>query len=184
MDIEKILNNNWINDGYQSKQHVKEAFIKAKNEISNYLKNNFDEKNLPLALEYSFNFFIKKLKIVGIMDRVDSLKNGEIEIIDYKTGNKLPTQKELDNNLQLTIYAIAATNVKEKFLNKKADKVKLSLYFLEKEKKLTTTRTKEQLEEAKKEIVKIANEISNSDFKCNKSPLCKRCEYKMLCNAS
>ncbi len=184
LDIEKILNNNWINDGYQSKQHVKEAFIKAKKEISNYLKNNFDEKNLPLALEYSFNFFIEKLKIVGIMDRVDSLKNGEIEIIDYKTGNKLPTQKELDNNLQLTIYAIAATNVKEKFLNKKADKVKLSLYFLEKEKKLTTTRTKKQLEEAKKEIVKIADEISNSNFKCNKSPLCKRCEYKMLCDAS
>ncbi len=183
-NIEKLLNNNWINEGYLSKKHLNEAFLKAKKEITNYLKKNFDKKKLPLLTEYSFNFFIRKLKIGGIMDRVDSLENGKIEIIDYKTGGKLPTQKEMDNNLQLTIYALAAVEVREKHLNKSFDQVKLSLCFLEKDKKLTTTRTKEQLEEAKKEILKIADEIATSDFKCSNSPLCNSCEYKILCNAS
>ncbi len=183
-NIEKLLENNWINEGYLSKHHLKEAFIKAKKIISNYLNKNFDEKNLPLLTEYSFNFFIQKLKITGIMDRVDNLKGGQIEIIDYKTGGKLPTQKEIDTNLQLTIYALAATEVKKKYLNRNFDQVKLSLYFLEKDKKLTTIRNKKQLEEAKNEILKIADEISTSDFKCSKSVLCSKCEYKMLCNAS
>jgi hypothetical protein len=54
---------------------------------------------------------------------------------------------------------------------------------LEKEIKLTTTRTKEQLEAAKKEILEKVKAIESSDFKCSGSMFCKNCEYKMLCHA-
>jgi DNA helicase II / ATP-dependent DNA helicase PcrA len=180
--VDQLLDKNWVNEGYSSKTHGKEAFTKAKKIITNYLKNNFDEKNLPLSTEFSFNFFINELKILGIIDRIDDLKNGKIEIIDYKTGINVPTQRELDANLQLTIYALAATEVRERFLSKKAEDVMLSLCFLEKEAKITTVRTKEQLEEAKQEILEIADKIAKSDFKCSGTALCRKCEYKMLCS--
>jgi DNA helicase II / ATP-dependent DNA helicase PcrA len=182
--VNDLLKKNWVNEGYLSKLHEKEAFAKAQKIITFYLKSNFSEKNISFATEYSFNFFIKNLKIVGIMDRVDGLGDNKVEIIDYKTGLNVPTQKEIDANLQLTIYALAVSEVKERFLGKNADEIMLSLYYLERETKLTTTRTKEQLEEAKKEILDIAERISKSDFKCSGSALCQRCEYKMLCNSS
>jgi DNA helicase II / ATP-dependent DNA helicase PcrA len=175
-----LIKKRWINEGYSSKSHEKEALVRAKRIIESYLKNNFDPKKVPFATEYSFNFFINDLKIIGIMDRVDGI-GGKIEILDYKTGTNIPTQKEVDSNLQLTIYAMAVSEVKEKFLGKAAEDMILSLYYLEKETKLTTTRTKEQLEEAKKEILEIADKISKSDFKCSGSALCQKCEYKMLC---
>jgi DNA helicase II / ATP-dependent DNA helicase PcrA len=179
--IDDLIKKNWINEGYSNKAHEKEANIRARGIIESYLKNNFDPKRIPFATEFAFNFFIDKLKILGVMDRIDGLSNGKVEIIDYKTGLNVPTQKEVDANLQLTIYALAVSEVKERFLGKNAEDIMLSLYYLEKETKLTTTRTKEQLEEAKKEILEIADNISKSDFKCSASALCKNCEYKLLC---
>ena len=183
-EIVDILKNDWINEGYHSKEHEKEAFEKAKKIVLGYLKDNFDKKNLPLALELPFNFFVKDIKIGGRIDRIDNLGNGKIEIIDYKTGNNVPSEKDLKEDKQLTLYALAATIANEKILNKKPEDISLSLFYLERNQKLTTQRTKEQLEEAKQFLIEKAEEIEKSDFLCSKNMLCKTCEYKILCSTN
>lgn len=55
----------------------------------------------------------ERLKIGGKIDRVDVLPDGMVEIIDYKTSEKVPSQKEVDKDVQLTFYALAATTIKE-----------------------------------------------------------------------
>lgn len=193
-DIVPILEQQWINEGYESKTHQKEAQERAKYILLQYLKNNFipNEKKLkPLGVEIPFQFFIKdlnssqvSLKIAGRIDRVDKIGENKIEIIDYKTGSNMPDEKELKENFQLTLYALAATQVKDSIFNKKPEDVILSLYYLEEEKKLATTRTAQQLEEAKNKILQKVEEIERSDFTCSGSSYCQNCEYKMLCNVS
>ena len=193
-DIIPILKNQWIDEGFDSKAHQKEAFEKAKYILLQYLKNNFVENKKPIAVEVPFSFFISRysisqsgsagLKVAGRIDRVDRIDNNKIEIIDYKTGTNVPKVKELATNLQLTLYALAASEVKDDIFNKKPEDVILSLHYLEEEKKLTTIRTKEQLEEAKSKILQIVEEIEKSDFFCSGSTLCQKCEYKMLCNTN
>ena len=41
-----------------------------------------------------------------MIDRIDLLASGGIEVIDYKTGSPR-SQKGVDENLQLSIYALA-----------------------------------------------------------------------------
>jgi DNA helicase-2/ATP-dependent DNA helicase PcrA len=180
--INKLLEKDWINEGYTSKTHEKKSLEKAEKIIINYLNNNFKGKNLPLEIEYPFIFHLNNIRIGGRIDRIDKIDNKQIEIIDYKTGENVLLEKDVKDNFQLTFYALAASEVKEKVLNKKPEDVLLSLYFLEKDVKLSTIRTKEQLEDAKVKILEKAKEISESDFKCNKSIYCKNCEYKMLCS--
>ena len=180
-DINKLFAVNWINDGYSSKIHEKNAREKAQAIVENYLKSYFNKNKLPLALEYPFNFRLQDLKIGGRIDRIDKIDDKTIEIVDYKTGEKVLSENDLANNMQLTFYALAATEVKDKVLDKKPEEILLSLYYLEKDIKLTTTRTREQLEDAKKQILKKAKEIAESDFSCSKSLYCKKCEYKILC---
>ena len=123
---------------------------------------------------------INNLTIGGKIDRID--RNGVgIEIIDYKTGTRVPNERELKESLQLTMYALAATEVHDSILGKKPEEVTLSFYFLEDGIKLTTVRTKEQLEEAKKLILEKAKKISGSDFACSRTSMCEHCEYNMLC---
>ncbi len=182
-NLDELFKKNWINEGYYSKEHERKALEKAKLIAVNYLKNNFSKKNLPVALEYPFSFNLGEIKMGGRIDRIDKVTDGKIEIIDYKTGENVPSQKDIEKDLQLTFYALAATGVKDKILDRKPEDILLSLYYLEKEIKITTTRTKEELEKAKEELLKIAEEISKSDFLCSRSLFCKNCEYKMLCQA-
>jgi len=182
-DVKKIITDVWINDGYSSKTHEKKALEKATKIVTNYLRNNFDQKYLPLTLEYPFNFYLDNVKVAGRIDRIDKVDANKIEIIDYKTGDNIPTQKKLEEDLQLTFYALAANEVKDQILGKEPENILLSLYYLEKNIKLTTTRTKEQLSEAKELILEKVKEIEKSDFKCSGSLFCKNCEYKMLCHA-
>ena len=119
------------------------------------------------------------LKIGGTIDRIDELDGGKIEIIDYKTAEKVPDQKEVDKNLQLSFYAIAASSL----YNKKPEDIILSLYYFEGQQKITTMRTSEDLEVVKEKIFDIRNEIENSDFKCTGSFICQNfCEYPSFCN--
>jgi RecB family exonuclease len=181
-DVKKVVGDVWINEGYSSKIHEKKALDKAVKIVTDYLNKNFDKTNLPAALEYPFNFYLGKVKIAGRIDRIDKT-SGKIEIIDYKTGDNVPTPKKLEEDLQLTFYALAANEVKDKILGKDPEEILLSLYYLEKDLKLTTTRTKEQLKEAKELILEKVREIETSDFKCSGSILCQNCEYKILCHA-
>ena len=192
-EIIKILEKSWIDEGYASRAHLDEAFEKAKYVLLRYLKNNMTRENIKLVkVEIPFNFFLKKpknpftnLKVAGRIDRIDRIANNKIEIIDYKTGSNVPNQKEVDNNLQLTLYALGAIENKDNIIfSKKPEDILLSLYYLEEEKKLTTTRTKEQLEDAKTKILEIVEEIEKSDFTCSGSTFCQNCEYKMLCSTS
>lgn len=188
-EVLELLKKNWINDGYQNKTHEDESFKKAKNIVLNYIKKNlYSNPKPPVALELPFNFYVKNLasptggiRVGGRIDRIDQKENGTIEILDYKTGTNIPKEKDLEKNMQLTTYALAAMEAKDKYLNKKPEEVILSLYYLEKDLKFTTTRTMDQLEEAKNYILQKAEEISKSDFKCSKSSFCQICEYKMLC---
>lgn len=183
--IENILKKRWINEGYQSKAHEQTAFAQAKNILANYAKSNPLTSELPIALELPFQYNIQNMKILGRIDRVDITKEGKIEIIDYKTGDNIPDEKKLKNDLQLTVYALAATKMNDAIFKQQIpENVLLSLYYLEKGIKLTTMRTKEQLLEAEEIILKKVEEITTSSFDCRGGIFCKTCEYKMICQAS
>ncbi len=188
-DIEALLKKAWIDEGYESKVHQNEAFKRGIYILERYIGKH-DGIKTPLGVEVPFMFSLfnkeqnQTLKIGGRIDRVDDIGNNSIEIVDYKTGTQTPTEKELQNNLQLTVYALAATEVRDKIFNKKAETVKLSLHFLEDETIYSTTRTQEQLDEAKKLLFAKVQEIAQSDFTCSHSMLCQNCEYKMLCSTA
>lgn len=60
--------------------------------------------------EYQFNFVIGNYNIIGYIDRID-LYDDEVVIIDYKTGKWEVSQKDVPTNLQLGMYALAASLV-------------------------------------------------------------------------
>jgi DNA helicase-2/ATP-dependent DNA helicase PcrA len=180
-----IFARNWIDQGFKSKKQETDFFEKGKLYLSGFLKEGFNPKIKTIGLEQTFTVPLGKgLKIGGRVDRVDDLGNGEIEIIDYKTGATIPSQKDVDKNLQLSFYALAATKIPTEPFNKIPDKIKLSLYFLDTQEKISTVRTAKQLEEAILEIFKVRDEIEKSDFKCSNHIFCQMgCEFSLFCKS-
>lgn len=187
--IKELLKDSWVDEGYDSKSHERENYKRGEALLLGYLRKEFDRKNLPVVVEKMFKVPLRRgekredfLMIGGRMDRVDE-KDGKIRIVDYKTGESVPSQRVVDSDLQLSLYALAATSIKEPPFDKKPEEVELNLYYLEEQKKITTKRTTEDLEKAKEEIFRIRKEIEESDFRCSGHLFCDNCEYALMCRA-
>jgi DNA helicase II / ATP-dependent DNA helicase PcrA len=183
--LHELLEKNWVRVGYLSRSHETQMKKNGRIQLTGFFKNFYNKNTIPLAQERSFIIPLqsngKAVKVGGKIDRVDLLADGKIEIVDYKTGAKIPTQREVDTDPQLAFYALAATKTLEPPFNKKPEEVNLSLYFLEKQQKFSTTRTLEQLNKVEKEIFEWKERIETSDFKCTHGYYCDNCEYKLLC---
>jgi DNA helicase-2/ATP-dependent DNA helicase PcrA len=181
--LDRLIDEFWRGEGYSSKAHEQAAKKSAKQILLSYMAHNAQEGRLPEATELSFQFMLNdRLKVLGRFDRIDKLEGNTIEIIDYKTGENVPDERKLNTDLQLSLYALAATMLNDDLFRKKPEEILLTLYYVEKNKRLSTVRTKEQLEEAKELILKKVDEITHSDFRCRGGMICENCEYKILCS--
>lgn len=165
----------WQEDGYRSKED-KESYRKRGTESLTIFFNNY-QKEKPeaiLMLEKDFNFKINKEIIRGAIDRIDLLKDGTLEIIDYKTGNTKESLQFKDKR-QLILYQLFL----EESLNKKVSR--LSYYFLESGEKLSFTATEKDINKLRLEIISEIAAIKKREFKATPSMLCDYCDFKSIC---
>ncbi len=181
--MKDILKQDWITVGYASRGHEEQSYKQAESMLVEYAKEVLETKPQTIAIEYPFNFWLGKVKIGGRIDRIDQLPDGRIEIIDYKTGPNVPTEKKVKEDFQLSFYALAATSVKDPLLNKKPEEIVLTLSYLEAGKTLSTVRTAHDLDAAREKITGLIADISTSEFRCSGGMMCKTCEYKMVCQS-
>ncbi|MCL4364361.1 ATP-dependent helicase [Patescibacteria group bacterium] len=180
-DLLNLYKKNWNPVGYISAAHE----VRMKKEGESILKNffgKFHSQNIRIVdVEKPFKIRINQnTSIVGKIDRVDKLDNDQIEIIDYKTG-KMPSEKGLKKNLQLAIYALAVSD--RGLYGKKLNKIKLSFFYLQDMKKISSTKTENDIDTVKKEVVEKAEEIRTNRFEANVGPWCDFCPFRMICEA-
>ena len=179
----------WI-EGYVPEMVIVNKFMKEKDYfnkgvkflIDYYFKHQpFGENTIALEKKVEINLDgTGTKKLIGFIDRlVHNLEKNEIEIHDYKTASTLPQKSDLEKNRQLALYSIA---IKEEFGKDK--NICLIWHFLAHNQKVCIRKTDNDLENLKKEVSKLINEIESAkEFFPTKSRLCDWCEYKNTCEA-
>src|SRR6185369_6287736 len=114
--------------------------------------------------------------VSGQIDRIDRLPSGGVEVIDYKTG-KVSSQKGVDDSLQLSIYALAC---RDALGYGTPDRV--TLYFTESATRLSTTRTDEQLDAIRDDILARVALVREGEFTATpSSKACGYCDFGATC---
>jgi DNA helicase-2/ATP-dependent DNA helicase PcrA len=176
-----LYQKNWIPVGYLSSTQEKKIKKEGEKILTDYFEK-FHHKNLKIiSLERSFKIKLKEnIIITGKIDRVDIGKEGNIEIIDYKTGT-IPDEKKLKNDLQLSIYALAVLS--DPALKTNLDKIVLSYLYLQQSQKISFKKSLAEIEKAKELILDTVNQISQQKFLPKVGPWCDFCPFKIICEA-
>ncbi|MFI5102447.1 MAG: ATP-dependent helicase [Terriglobales bacterium] len=127
--------------------------------------------------ECRFELQVGSAKLTGRVDRIDRTGPDSVAIVDYKTG-KPKSQEDADKSLQLSLYALAAT---EKW-GKRADR--LMFHNLENNTPVCTTRSDAELEAAKLRVQEVADGIAQGKFVAKPGYHCAYCPYRNLCPAT
>jgi putative RecB family exonuclease len=150
--------------------------------VRNYYDEHYPfDRDETLALEERVSFDIGDgYAVQGFIDRIARSRDGAIEIQDYKTSARLPSQTDVDEDRQLALYQIG---VGARF---GADRpVRLVWRYLRQRRTLVSTRTPEQLAELGTRTRALIDEIrSETTFEARPSALCRWCEFREGCPAS
>lgn len=118
-------------------------------------------------------------RVQGIIDRISRARDGAIEVHDYKTGARVPSQRVLDEDRQLALYQIGLARE----LGPDTP-FRLVWHYVAKDATCVSTRTPEALDALRRTTIARIDEIRTATgYPTRKSALCSWCEYRSICPA-
>jgi putative RecB family exonuclease len=118
-----------------------------------------------------------KYRMQGIIDRISRARDGAIEVHDYKTGARVPSQRILDQDRQLALYQIGLAREYGE-----DTPYRLVWHYVAKNRTCSSVRGPEELAVLRETTIQRIDEIeAATDFPPKKIALCNWCEYKDRC---
>ena len=130
------------------------------------------EENIYFPLEEEKGYWIR-----GFIDRLTLVDNSILEIHDYKTSNRLPTQEEVNSDRQLAFYQMG---VEGKW--KDIREIKLIWHYLSFDTEIQSLRTPEELHQLRLKTLELIQKIeTDRHFLPKEGALCDWCDYQGIC---
>ena len=149
--------------------------------ITDYYKRHYPfDQGKTLGLEEYITFPLEEEKdylIRGYIDRVTLVDGSILEIHDYKTSNRLPTQEDVNSDRQLAFYQMG---VSEKWQG--IQEVKLVWHYLTFDTEIHSSRTPDELRQLRRATLELIRRIeTDRQFFPKEGPLCNWCDYQGFC---
>ena len=174
-NLKKIYDYYWTDEGYSNKKERQDYYERGLNCLRNFWQD-WSKNPSPtiLYLEKRFTYKLGGKIIKGIVDRVDRLPDGTLEIIDYKTGN-VKDSLTSESKIQLTLYQL----VLEDLFGVKVGR--LTYYYVEGPQRLSFSAKPEFLNKVRQETIAKMVAISEGKFPPTPGMACSFCDFNKIC---
>jgi len=174
-ELLQFYEQSWFSEGYESAEEEAKYKAYGREMLTKFWEIHSADFRMPVAVEWMFHIDIEGVKLTGKIDRVDKLDSGGLSIVDYKTDKELFTKDDLETNLQLTLYQLAAEQ--SWYLPVE----RLTLYHLRSNTPCSCEpRDEAQLEEARHLVLEVAENIAEERFPAIESQYCP-CDFAEHC---
>jgi len=169
IDVKREVDNAWKASSVRSlstDDKFKKAALAQIESFINASKGDLTKESV-FSSEDTFNITVDGNLVTGRFDAVFQ-KNGQFEIVDFKTGDPK------DYSAQLSFYGVC---FKQKYENE--NDIQLKVYYLKSGKYETVKGNDPRIEIAS--IVSTAQQIRNRDFTAKPSKYCGDCAFNKIC---
>ncbi len=168
----------WVSEGYTDPEVEAKAKDEGRSILVAYYESVKDNIVRSVDVEKRFKINLGGIDMTGVIDRVDPAPDGALHIIDYKTGNHMPTFLEREEKLQLAIYSMAARSVY------RAPVDRASYLYLRTGASLSFSPSDADFENVLETIGDVARRIANEDFPRCENKFCLWCDFYKSCQGA
>ena len=149
--------------------------------VENYFRLEDPDQVRPVGIEVTLEARLGDLRLRGIIDRLDLTPDGELVVIDYKTG-RAPSDAYLQSKLTgVQTYALLCQEV----LGRRP--VQVRLLHLKEPTVITAEPTEQGLRGQRTKTLAVWTAIERAcrdeDFRPKTGPLCRFCRFRDFCPA-
>lgn len=174
-----IYKQNFIPDWYKDKFQKENYFKKGKEILMLFYQSQEGNWRVPISLESAFKIRVGDYTLRGRIDRIDQLPNGNLEIVDYKTGESKDKLTAEDKE-QLLIYQIAAESLPQ--YRNLGTVEKLTFYYVNNNVQMSFVGKDKELEKLTEKLRQTIEQIHSGNFTATPNPfVCDHCDFKDIC---
>lgn len=178
-DLHQFLYDNWDSSGYAHvpRDRQLQDYHRARHSLSRYFARVADFWQPAADTEKWFELPIGDVAmVVGSIDRVDVDADGDLHVVDYKTG-KLRDREKVRGSLQLAIYALAVEHLYGRL------PATVALDYVVADIPVVVPVDDLDLDGARDTVVAAAHQVLERRFEPNPTRLCDWCDYQSACPA-
>ena len=183
--VERLVRQSWVDVGFRDPEQSAHWRARTATRVTAYLRG-IDRERQPLGVERTVSLRTGTLAMTGRLDRLDD-RDGELVVVDYKTGRARLTDEDARTSLPLALYAVAAAGMFRRPC------VRVELHHLPTGEVLAHEHTQESLQRKVAEAESIATDLRRADadyadkgvesplFGPQVSPICTWCDFREHC---
>jgi putative RecB family exonuclease len=183
--VERLVRRAWIDVGFRDHDQCAHWRERTTRHVTAYLRG-VDRERQPLGVERTVSMRTATLAVTGRLDRLDD-RDGELVVVDYKTGRTRLTDDDARTSLPMALYAVAAARM----FRRPCERVEL--HHVPTGEVLAHEHTTETLQRKVAEAESIASDlrragadyadkgVESTFFEPRVSPICPWCDFRAHC---
>lgn len=183
--VAELVRESWIDIGFRDPEQSAAWRMRVRESVIEYLRG-IDREQEPVGRERSVSLKTSSIAVTGRIDRLDD-RDGELVVVDYKTGRQVPTHDDARTSLPLALYAAGTSRTLRRPC------VRVELHHVPTRTVVSHEHTAETLERKIAEAESIAADLRRADrefdeqgvestsFPARPSPLCTWCDFRAHC---
>lgn len=178
--VTAALKEEFVTAGYSSQDEIDQALSHGTELLQKYVAKQETRTDgaRTLLIEKMLKYGFPQFDLIGRLDRVDELPNGQLRIADYKSGRESVTEQDIQEDLAMSIYQLL---LKKAYPDRTVSAEIIALKTGVTAEYSMTPEEHLRLESDLIELFTMIQTTSWSELKPVRIPLCENCDFNQLC---